>query len=68
MEKWLSQRDRKETRTCDSCKKYKMKAFFYNWYHHPSMNFMGEERIGVICLPCATREAGSRMWKFMKHG
>ena len=67
MEKWLLQRDKKETRTCNSCGSYKMRATFYNWSHHPAISFMGDERIGVICTPCAKREAGSRLWGKMKN-
>ena len=67
MEKWLLPRDRKETRVCDSCGSYKMKAKFYDWFHHPSLTFMEDERIGVICTPCAKREAGSKLWKRMKN-
>ena len=67
MEKWLLPRDRKETRTCDSCGKYKMRARFYNWFHNPAIRFMGDERIGVICMPCAKREAGSRLWAKIKN-
>ena len=66
MGEWLSLRDSRETRACDSCGAYKMRAKFYNWYHHPSLSFMEDERIGVICTPCARREAGSSMWKAIK--
>ena len=66
MGEWLSLRGDKETRACDSCGKYKMKAKFYNWHHHPSLSFMEDERIGVICTPCARREAGSSIWKVMQ--
>ena len=66
MERWLLPRDRKETRTCDSCGSYKMRAKFYNWNHHPSISFMGDGEIGVICTPCAKREAGSRLWRTIK--
>ena len=67
MEKWLLPRDRKETRTCDSCGKYKMKARFYDWFHNSAVRFMGDERIGVICMLCAKREAGSRLWAKIKN-
>ena len=63
---WLSLRGDKETRTCFSCGTYKMRAKFYDWYHHPALKFMGEERIGVICTPCAKREAGSKGWKIIQ--
>ena len=68
MGKWLSQRDEKETRTCDSCGNYKIMSRFYNWYHHPAIKFIGEGRIGVICTPCARREAGSKHWLRIKNG
>ena len=68
MGKWLLPRDEKETRTCDSCSSYKMKAKFYDWFHHPSLSFMEDGRIGVICTPCAKREAGSRHWDDIKNG
>ena len=67
MGKWLSLRDNKETRACDSCGTYKMRAMFYDWYHHPSLSFMEEGKIGVICTPCAKREAGSKAWEIMKN-
>tara|TARA_R100000808_G_C2146117_1_gene154009 strand:- start:455 stop:664 length:210 start_codon:yes stop_codon:yes gene_type:complete len=67
MEKWLLPRDKKETRTCDSCSKYKMKAIFYDLYHHPALKFLGDGRIGVICRSCAAREAGSKLWKRMQN-
>ena len=67
MEKWLLPRDKKETRACDSCNTYKMKAIFYDWYHHPSLSFLEDEKIGVICTPCAKREAGSSRWKGIKN-
>ena len=66
MGEWLSLRGDKETRTCDSCGNYKMKSNFYNWHHHPSLTFLGEGRIGVICTPCAKREAGSKGWERIK--
>ena len=67
MERWLSPRDEKETRVCDSCGKYKMKAQFYNWYSHPALNrVIGSRLNGVICTPCAQREAGSRNWDKIK--
>ena len=68
MAKWLSRRDKKETRTCDSCGTYKMMARFYDWLHHPSLSFLEDERIGVICTPCAKREAGSKLWETVKDG
>ena len=68
MGKWLSPRDEKETRTCDSCSVYKMRAKFYDWFHHPSLSFTEDGRIGVICTPCARREAGSRHWDSIKNG
>ena len=64
--KWLLQRGRKETRTCDSSGDYKMKANFYDWHHHPALIFLGRGRLGVICTPCAKREAGSSNWKTIK--
>tara|TARA_Y100000310_G_scaffold334134_1_gene413151 strand:+ start:97 stop:303 length:207 start_codon:yes stop_codon:yes gene_type:complete len=67
MVKWLSLRGDKETRTCFSCGTYKMRAKFYNWYHHPALSFMEDGRIGVICTPCAKREAGSKLWKEMNN-
>ncbi len=62
MGKWLLPRDDKETRTCDSCGTYKMSAIFYDWFHHPSLTFIDNCRIGIICTPCAKREAGSSNW------
>ena len=66
MVKWLLPRGDKETRTCDSCGSYKMRAKFYNWYHHPALSFLEDERIGVICTPCARREAGSNNWVLLR--
>ena len=66
MERWLLPRDRKETRACDSCGAYKISAKFYDWFHHPSLSFLGGGKIGVICTPCAKREAGSKFWKEIK--
>ena len=66
MEKWLLRKDKKQTRVCSSCGTYKMNAMFYDWYHHPALSFLGERRIGVICTPCANREAGSKHWKEIK--
>ena len=66
MGKWLSPRGDKETRTCDSCGSYKMRAKFYDWYHHPALSFLEDERIGVICTPCARREAGSNNWVLLR--
>jgi|19_taG_2_1085344.scaffolds.fasta_scaffold45347_3 hypothetical protein len=68
MERWLSPRGKKETGVCTSCGTYKMKALFYNWFHHPALKFLGEGRIGVLCTPCAKREAGSNEWKKVKSG
>ena len=68
MQKWLSPRDNKETRTCYSCGKYKMSSKFYDWYHHPALHFLGRERIGVVCTPCAKREAGSNYWDRVLNG
>tara|TARA_Y100001938_G_C8021624_1_gene395640 strand:+ start:217 stop:441 length:225 start_codon:yes stop_codon:yes gene_type:complete len=74
MEKWLSLRGNKETRVCDSCGTYKLKAIFYNWYNHPALKgvfrnkYSEVERIGVICTPCAKREAGSNNWDKIKNG
>ena len=63
MVKWLLPRDKKETRACDSCGKYKQYSQFYDWHHHPGLSFLGEGRIGVVCMPCAKREAGSKQWE-----
>ena len=69
MEKWLSQRDKKETRTCFSCSSYKMRAQFYNWYSHPALiNTLGNKLNGIICSNCARREAGSKHWEKVKNG
>ena len=68
MAKWLLPRDKKETRACDSCGKYKQYSQFYDWHHHPGLSFLGEGRIGVICMPCAKREAGSKPWERIKNG
>ena len=68
MVKWLLPRDNKETRACDSCGTYKRYSQFYNWHHHPALSFLGEGRIGVICVLCAKREAGSKQWKRIKNG
>ena len=68
MEKWLLPRDKKEARACDSCHSYKLQAIFFDWYPHPSLSFLGDRRIGVICTPCAKREAGSRYWEQIQHG
>ena len=62
MGKWLLRRGRKESRACYSCGTYKMQAIFFDWYRHPAIN-VEDEKIGVICTPCAKREAGSRNWK-----
>ena len=63
MEKWLSPRDKKETRVCFSCGTYKMKARFYDWYAHPGLtSILGQKLHGVICSSCAKREAGSHYW------
>ena len=67
MERWLSPRDKKETRTCFSCGSYKMRAQFYDWYSHPALvNVLGNKLNGIICSNCAKREAGSRYWKAVK--
>ena len=58
----------KRNQTCNSCGNYKMRATFYNWFHNPAISFMGDERIGIICMPCAKREAGSKLWGKMKNG
>ena len=69
MGKWLSPRDRKETRACFSCGTYKMRAQFYDWYSHPALSdALGNELNGIICSNCARREAGSRNWKEIKDG
>ena len=68
MGKWLLPKDKKETRTCDSCGTYKRYAQFYDWHHHPALSFLGEGRIGVICVGCTRREAGSKEWKKIKNG
>ena len=69
MAKWLSRRDKKETRTCFSCSVYKMRAQFYEWYSHPSIeNILGNKLNGIICSNCAKREAGSRNWNIIKNG
>ena len=68
MEKWLSRRDKKETRTCFSCGKYKMNAIFYDWYSNPALkSILGNELNGIICIQCAKREAGSNAWKENKY-
>ena len=68
MGKWLLPRDKKETRTCFSCSTYKMNAQFYEWYPHPAIqSFMGDEIKGIICSPCAKREAGARYFKKLKE-
>tara|TARA_Y100000310_G_scaffold240377_1_gene244206 strand:+ start:209 stop:424 length:216 start_codon:yes stop_codon:yes gene_type:complete len=67
MEKWLSPRDSKETRTCFSCGLYKIRAKFYNWYPHPALlGILGNKLTGIICSKCARREAGSKYWKEME--
>ena len=67
MGKWLSPRDKKETRTCFSCSTYKVRAKFYTWYPHPALkNLLGKELNGIICSKCANREAGSNLWKVIK--
>jgi hypothetical protein len=66
MGKWLLRRSKKESRACYSCGNYKMQSIFFDWHHHPSLKFLGEGRIGVICTPCARREAGSRNWSRVK--
>ena len=69
MGKWLSPRDKKETRTCFSCGSYKMRAQFYNWYSHPALaSILGNKLNGIICSNCARREAGSKYWKDIKNG
>ena len=60
MGKWLKLRDKKESGSCYSCGKYKMKARLYNWYHHPALSFLGNGLIGIICKQCAQREAGAK--------
>ena len=69
MQKWLSPRDKKETRACFSCKDYKVRAQFYYWYSHPALtNVLGNNLNGIICSNCAKREAGSTRWKKVKNG
>ena len=66
MEKWLLPRDKKENRVCFSCGDYKIRAKFYEWYSHPSLkNILDEKLNGIICSKCAKREAGSRLWNKM---
>ena len=61
MGKWLSPRDKKETRTCFSCGSYKMRAQFYDWYTHPALiSILGSNLNGIICSNCARREAGTK--------
>ena len=67
MEQWLLPRDNKETRTCDACGSYKMRAQFYDWHSHPAIKSITEERLLIICLPCAKREAGSRHFSSIKN-
>ena len=69
MGKWLSRRDKKETRTCFSCGSYKMSAQFYYWYSHPALKSILENKLnGIICSNCAKREAGSNNWEDVKNG
>ena len=69
MEKWLSLRDKKETRVCFSCGSYKMRAQFYNWHSHPALkSLLGNNLNGIICSKCAKREAGSHNWGRISNG
>tara|TARA_Y100000310_G_C20018265_1_gene506192 strand:- start:276 stop:491 length:216 start_codon:yes stop_codon:yes gene_type:complete len=69
MERWLSLRGKKETRTCFSCGSSKMTAQFYDWYSHPALtSILGNNLNGIICSNCARREAGSKNWKEIKDG
>ena len=60
MVKWLELKGNKESGSCYSCGKYKMKTKLYNWYHHPALTFLGNDLIGTICNLCAKREAGAK--------
>lgn len=61
---WISKRDKKETGKCCACGTYKMNAQFYDWYSHPCISKLLQDKYhGKICIKCAKREAGTKHFK-----
>jgi|TARA_B100001250_G_scaffold174710_1_gene150268 hypothetical protein len=58
MAKWFEARGRKESRSCETCKEYKMGGQFYDWYGHPAFPFKDNKL--VICTNCTKRETGRK--------
>ena len=59
----IVKRKYKEVGVCCACGTYKHKAIFYDWYVHPAIKSLfrkDEWHIGMICLKCARREAGTK--------
>ena len=55
---WFRQRDRKESRSCQTCREYKMGGQFYDWYGHPALSHTYSMGVLVMCTKCAKRELG----------
>tara|TARA_R100000278_G_C5402558_1_gene140101 strand:- start:185 stop:397 length:213 start_codon:yes stop_codon:yes gene_type:complete len=61
--KYLAKRKKKEVGVCYACGTRKVNAYFYDWYKHPAIALLFEEKDrynGKICLKCAKREAGNK--------
>ena len=60
---YISKRKDKEVGVCCACGTYKHKTIFYDWYVNPAIKSLFREdewHIGIICLKCAKREAGTK--------
>jgi hypothetical protein len=58
MGKWFIARDSKESRSCETCREYKMRGQFYDWYGHPALSSTYKIEKLVMCGNCAKREVG----------
>ena len=59
----IVKRKYKEVGVCCACGTYKHKTIFYDRYVHPAIKSLFREDewyIGMICLKCAIREAGTK--------
>ena len=61
--KYVEPRPIKETRVCDCCGESRTRSQFFDRYPHPALSFLGTEKTGDICMKCAQKQMGKRLWE-----
>lgn len=62
--RWIVKQPRKQQNKCCACGTYKVNAQFYDWYVHPCISGLFKDTmIGIICIKCAKREAGTKHFR-----